>query len=416
MADKPPFKPPLERLKECILCGRCLEVCPLVTATGREELSPKAKQALAKALRVPSESGEALASKPAAALAGLCLGCDRCRAACSQGLSAYDTMASLRAAHPDFQSWLWKLWVTRSDELWPAFAGLAGILRAVPAGEGAESGATAEASWKRWTRALTALSGARRPEAWLRVARFDATAAQGRRVALFPGCLARTLRKDWTEKARRILLGLGAELLPNLDFGCCGQTLEGAGQLDAAREARSRNLAVWREAGRPQLVTFCATCAHGLGRYPFPLAGEQNALDWGAGGVSSESEQWSSSLVSLASLWGETGFAFEQTAPARVLFHRPCHRQTPDADFLWLRTLLGARLARWTEQECCGLAGVMQLAAPALSAQVGARCLERLAPQPGDTLLTSCSGCVTQLAAVAPAGVKVGHWLDVVDL
>ena len=28
---------------ECILCGRCLSVCPLFTATGREELSPRAK-------------------------------------------------------------------------------------------------------------------------------------------------------------------------------------------------------------------------------------------------------------------------------------------------------------------------------------------------------------------------------------
>ena len=30
------------RRPECILCGRCLSVCPLFAATGREELSPRA--------------------------------------------------------------------------------------------------------------------------------------------------------------------------------------------------------------------------------------------------------------------------------------------------------------------------------------------------------------------------------------
>ncbi len=55
---------------QCILCGKCLEVCPLLNATGREELSPRAKASLCSALA--DKAGE-LSEADAARLAGICL-------------------------------------------------------------------------------------------------------------------------------------------------------------------------------------------------------------------------------------------------------------------------------------------------------------------------------------------------------
>jgi glycolate oxidase iron-sulfur subunit len=51
---------------------------------------------------------------------------------------------------------------------------------------------------------------------------------------------------------------------------------------------------------------------------------------------------------------------------------------------------------------------------------VAAACWEALDPRRAEgeagQVLTDCSGCVLQLAATAPATVRVGHWLDAVRL
>ncbi|NHZ48480.1 (Fe-S)-binding protein, partial [Desulfovibrio sp. XJ01] len=104
---------------------------------------------------------------------------------------------------------------------------------------------------------------------------------------------------------------------------------------------------------------------------------------------------------------------------------------------------------------CCGMGGVLQLAAPDLSRTVADACWNALLPeraatftpapssscapsspdaasttsaastpaattnatrQPGITVLTGCSGCTLQLAATAPPDVRVLHWLDVVGV
>ena len=82
---------------ECVLCGKCLEVCPLYAATGREELSPKAKFFLAKTL---AASPAHLSEKAAVELAAKCLACGKCEKACPFGLCAPELMADLRAAPP----------------------------------------------------------------------------------------------------------------------------------------------------------------------------------------------------------------------------------------------------------------------------------------------------------------------------
>jgi Fe-S oxidoreductase len=64
---------------DCILCGRCMEVCPVLGCTGREELGPRAKGLMARRLK---ESPGELSLDKVKALASLCAGCDRCRSVC----------------------------------------------------------------------------------------------------------------------------------------------------------------------------------------------------------------------------------------------------------------------------------------------------------------------------------------------
>ncbi len=374
---------------KCILCGKCLEVCPLVAATGREELSPRAKFHLAARA---AEVGSGLDEKKAARLAAMCLACGRCERACPHGLCGPELVSRLRAEHPGWREWLWRQWLTRPGALWP----MAGALAKIMPGE------LAPERIKPLLRQLAALHGGRTIEPWLAVTRYDACGA-GEKVLLFEGCTARHAKRHWSRAARAILTGLGYELMPGL-FECCGCSMGHAGLEDAQRAVRRANVAVWRAAGRPLVAVFCATCRCGLRGYA------QEDLGW----EPSEREEWLRAVVPLAGLMGPTKFEVLDNAPQGVHYHRPCHGAGNDQDRQFLARAMAGRLKKAGLERCCGFGGVMQLADPGLSWAVAARCWEYFEARPGEQLLTGCSACVLQLSATAPAGVAVGHWLEIV--
>ncbi len=382
--------------KQCILCGRCLEVCPLFIATRREELSPRAKFLLAQ--RLEAEPG-ALPELAVERLAALCLACGRCEKSCPQGRCAPDLVARLRAKHPGWSGWFWKQWIEKGAALWPAASALAGLAPAALTKAGRPAAALAGLKALRPRPDGTAMAP------WVRVARFDAR-GNGRKTVVFAGCLARNLRADWTHKALALLAGLGyAPPAKGSDpgFTCCGCTLGHAGQPAAQAEMQRRNLAAWRAAGRPLVAVFCATCRCGLRSYP------DHDLGWEPG----EATAWLDAVQPLSGLFGTTEFSMiEATAPERVHFHTPCHGAGGGHDADWLRRVAGDRLGNISEGRCCGMGGVLQLAAPDLSRRVAGTLWDALAAQPGEQVLTGCSGCVLQLAATAPQGVAAAHWLD----
>lgn len=405
---------------DCVLCGCCLEGCPLFAVTGREELSPRAKALLAgpskfAAANLP-EGG--LPQADVAALTGLCLACGRCEKLCPQGVKVPALMAAMRAAHPDFRQWLWKQWITRLGPFWSLAArGAAALPEAfAPASLGL---------------ALKGLKGLR-PGAglapWLTFTEFPVESFRqkhgDRPVAVFDGCVGSGPRKVWAETARQLLGGLGARLT-QARFSCCGSTLGTAGLPAEQHDARRSNVAAWREAGRPLLVTYCATCRKGLAEY------------LGAGGGlfadQAEQEQWRKAVVPLAALLLGAQAKAEPTeltgpaAPAVVGYHRPCHADLGDglgdADHTLLAALLGPRLRAAVKGGCCGFGGILQLSAPQLSEAVGRACWAGLDAACGQTpapqaapgyVLSGCSGCVMQLSATAPAGASTGHWLEIV--
>ena len=135
-------------------------------------------------------------------------------------------------------------------------------------------------------------------------------------------------------------------------------------------------------------------------------------LPWEPG----EAETWAESVMWLTSLVDSLHVEPLGPAPERVRYHRPCHAGTNDPDLAFLARLLGDRLAPGSGEECCGLGGVLQLAAPKLSRAVAGDLWRKLAPAPGEPVLTGCSGCVLQLTATAPRGTAVGHWLEIFDV
>lgn len=394
MTRHPAPLPENQAEKQCMLCGRCLEVCPLFAATRREELAPRSKFLLAQRLEAEPASLRAVAADK---LASLCLACGRCEAACPQGMCAPSLVARLRARHPGWQGWFWKQWIAKGAALWPAASALSAL---------APAGLTRQGRPAQALAGLKALRPAAGIAPWVRVAKFDQPGA-GRQAVVFPGCLARNLRQDWTDKALALLAGLGYATASmggsDPGFTCCGCTLGHAGQPAAQAEMQRRNLDAWRRAGRPLVAVFCATCRCGLRSYP------DADLGWEPG----EATAWLDAISPLSGLFGDTAFeAMPDAAPPRVHYHTPCHGAGGGHDAAWLRSVAGNRLDKISNGRCCGMGGVLQLAAPDLSRKVAGTLWDFFAAAPGEQVLTGCSGCVLQLAATAPKGVAAAHWLD----
>lgn len=370
---------------DCILCGKCLEVCPLLNATGREELGPRAKADLCAVL---AADRKALSEADAAKLAGLCLGCHRCKAVCSQGVDVPGLVSMLRAAHPDFRAWLWKQWLTHAKELWAVSSSAAKLIPKKFQPE----------KFGPMLKMLAGLKGGPGLEPFLSVKSFPDT-YRGEKMLLFAGCTANYVQTRWLMTALRLLDGLGVEVLPG-DFQCCGGGLKGAGCLDEARAMAEHNVAVWRAAGKPKAVVFCASCRSALEGYE------------GVFESSDEAQEWQNNIFTLSVIAENVDFMISANRPKTLGYHRPCHVDAADSDYRLLQSALRERLVAETKRECCGFGGVMGLGAPELTDQVNRRCWDRLGR--AEVVLTGCSACAARLSATAPQGVSVGHWLEII--
>jgi glycolate oxidase iron-sulfur subunit len=370
---------------KCIMCGNCLAVCPLLRATGREELSPRAKSDLSRLL----ENGDAeLSGESVARLAGLCLGCHRCKAVCPQGVDVPGIVSLLRAAHPNFRRWLWKTWLTNAKALWGAGSTAAKL---VP-------GEMLPEKFGRMLKMLAGLKGGEGLTPFLTAESFPDT-HRGERMLLFAGCTATYVQDRWLTTAQKLLHGLGVDVLDG-DFRCCGSGLATAGFAGEAGDLAAHNVAVWRRAGRPKVAVFCASCLAGLRGY----SGCFESPD--------EAAAWRESLSPLSGIVQDIPFMISGSLPKAVGYHRPCHADAADSDFVFLKSVLGDRLATATDKQCCGFGGVMQLGAPDLVDAVNRDCWDALGG--AEVVVTGCSACATRLGATAPEGVKVGHWLEII--
>ncbi|MFP4515223.1 MAG: (Fe-S)-binding protein [Desulfovibrionales bacterium] len=349
---------------DCVLCGRCLEACPVFAATNKEELSPRAKGFLT---RVLAERPGSVSLKRVQELASLCVGCGRCSAVCPQGLDVPALLAAVKAKSPGWREWAWKMGLATA----PAWS----LLLQVSGGR----------NLFQPLRPLMHLDRGMDPPLFSQ-------------AMLFPGCMASHVMGCWTDTACGLLEAMGVTATI-LKWKCCGFSMGRSGLLGEQMDAARENIALWRDAGRQPIILFCATCLKGLGEYV------ELDLTWEQG----EREQWHASLYSLGSLMKGAQVSSVNLAPSQgVIYHRSCHEIEP---LHWLEHAGSWGPIRSTAH-CCGFGGQLQLLSPGLSRMVTGRfwdCLPLPAPA---HVITGCSGCVLQLKRHAPEGFSVGHWLE----
>lgn len=370
---------------ECTQCGACLNTCPVFLLYRSEEYSPKAKQQLLH--KAWKDDGD-LDWRAMMDLVGQCACCERCRTSCARQLSVPEVLSRARARHPRWQQYVWREWVERGGLLWGVAARVAPLVPNAPL---PRKLGILHAS------ALAMKAPAERP-AWLRLAASSPRVAAGERYVVFHGCTAMRLRPQWRHKVAATIENLGGRVLDGSGFGCCGGTYAHAGLPQSAARAAAANLRCWEALGRPRVIVYCASCLHSLRGYD--LTGDT-------------ARAWQEALLPLSSLLGQAQVETTAAAPAACAYHSPCHWGPTDPDRAWLsRVLPGLRQG---SAPCCGFGGVLKMLNPELSKALAERCWEGFARPDGQTctVLTGCSGCTLQLAAHAPAGSAILHWLDI---
>ncbi len=381
----------MKKQVECTQCGACVDVCPVFKLFEREQYSPKAKQIL---LRKGWADDGVLEWEKMLMLAGHCTSCERCKAVCAVGLSVPEVLAKARARHPKWQQYAWREWIKYGDALWPVASRMAPLVSAkiLP-----------QTLVNHHANAL-AMQAPAQPKPLLRLKKPQSTVWTGKNVVLFGGCTATRLRAGWLAKTQSIFKAVGLNMLSGARFTCCGGTHEHAGMFDASLQAAKKNMQVWKDLGKPYMVTPCASCLHSLRHYP-QLSHVMDAED---------GTQWKEALLPVSALLQADWL--ESLTPVSISYHSPCHWGKADLDLQLLKKVF-PKLQKGSSP-CCGFGGILKLLNPKLSKDLAEKCWQGLLKQSvePEIILTGCSGCTMQLNAYAQNQKSVYHWLDILDV
>lgn len=364
-------------LSGCAKCGACVPVCPVCRAEGREALAARGRMHLLAASDGP----------PSARLADIlsrCLLCGACEQACPRKLPITRLTAEARSRLPLL--------------LGPASLQKAATC-AVLARPALLDGLIRAGISLRRLLALPADSGLRlrlnlleeRPAP---PEREDSLAPSGQTINYFTGCFARHVQPSIAAATERLLRRCGLSAHVPAEQCCCGLAAWSSGRMELARELARRNIAAFAGTAGPVLVS-CSSCAAHLLALPSLFA---------------ENDLQQRQAQALADRVQEFSVFFSEALPPadaacglRVFYHDPCHLRALPEGMAAPRRLLQRTGCVVLEPEdgplCCGQGGLFDLACPASSAKIFARCVAQALAGKPDRIATACSGCLMQFQA-----------------
>lgn len=372
--NRQPDEPP----KECLLCGKCMEVCPVFKATAREELSPRGKAFL---LRRFKEFD--IDIKDTAQLSKLCAGCKKCLNACPQGLNLPLEIAGLKSKHPDWKSWIFSRIINSGSGILPAAKKISTIIPA----------------------SSPFLKKSLRPKADtnpLLLARRKGKRTEQKAV-VFPGCMGRHLRPELAQKAEKLLKLSGYQVFETPDWKCCGYPLGSAGLFEQEKSEALKNLAIWNKLNRPLIFVFCATCLEGLtgsfGNLSYPQ----------------DMDIFRQNIFPLLPEIAKLDFELSTPLSDKVIFwHEPCHGTRKSGEiFKVIMSRVKVKLTI-SKDKCCGMGGAFAIQNQEISSLIADDFWKNISSS-NPLVLTDCNGCVLQLDATAPDNAYAAHWLEVIQ-
>lgn len=377
-------------LDACVHCGFCLPACPTYLALEDENASPRGRLVLMRALLEGRLSPD---DPDVHAHLDRCLGCRGCETACPSGVPYGELLEATRETVRSSQRLPWTarflLWVfAREWALRPALAA-ARIVRAlrIPtllARLLPSHAAAATAMLASTTRA--------RSRAW--TPRADASRAS---VSLLTGCVMEGLLAPLNRATERTLSHNGYAVRATPGQGCCGALHAHAGDVQSARAMARRNIAAFEASGAEAIVMNSAGCGAMCRGYGHLLEDDPTWADRAT--AFSDRVRDVTELLAAA---GPRPTAASKSGATRVAWDAPCHLQHAqrivDPPLQVLRAIGDVELVPLEgSDQCCGSAGIYNVAQPAVADLVFAPKLDAVRAS-GATVVSSANpGCLMQI-------------------
>lgn len=406
------------RLDQCVHCGLCLQACPTYRVLGTEADSPRGRITL---MRAAAEGRiDDLAGAFAEHIDG-CLGCRACESACPSGVPygalvevAHAAVAQTQQPGPGGRLLRW----LGLRQLMPHLDRLKLLALALTFYQRAGLPQLA----RRLTFLPKPLQAMERLLPPLTLHRNDyrrpvpAHGTRRGRVAFFTGCVQEAFLAQVNAATVRVLQRNGYEVVAPPLQTCCGAAHAHTGELEAARELARRNIDAFFALECDAIVCNAGGCGTSLKEYPRLLGDDP---DYAARAALFTAQVQDVSEFLAAHLHEPP----RGVVRARATYADSCHlrhgQRVLGQPRRLLRAVPGLELVELSHPEqCCGSAGVYNIAHPDMADVVLRAKLDDIAATEADLVVITNTGCHMQLVAgVRQAGlpVRVRHLVEVLD-
>ncbi|MDQ6986270.1 MAG: DUF3683 domain-containing protein [Mariprofundaceae bacterium] len=424
-----------EEISPCLRCGKCKPVCNTHFPRSSMLYSPRNKiqatAAIIEAFLYESQTGSGISFEQFAGLTDVaehCTICHKCEAPCpvdidfgmvtermrailkDKGQAKFNlgsklSLLFLVAKNPDAVRLMRKtviVWGYAAHRLLHKVAKAVGLIQKIPAAKRNLVGISAQVInfVERplpelpldTARSMLGIDGRNKNE--IPILR-DPAKANGRAVFYFPGCGSERLFSQVGLATQAMLYDLGLNVVLPPSYLCCGYPSTASGDHQRGDQITYDNRVLFHRLKNAlsyldfeAVIVSCGTCYDQLTKYQL----EQVFPD--------------APLIDIHEYLMTQGVKAEDVSGAQYLYHEPCH--TPlklHGSEAAIDALLGAPALE--SAECCGEAGTLAVASPAIAGKIRARKEEEMekakaklpAKAQVDTkILTSCPSCLQGLS------------------
>jgi glycolate dehydrogenase iron-sulfur subunit len=244
---------------------------------------------------------------------------------------------------------------------------------------------------------------------------FPAVGEKRGQVAFVAGCINNVAFSHLNRATVNVLTQNGIEVHIPAGQGCCGALHAHAGLRDDARALARHNIDIFLGGDHDAIVTNAAGCGSNMKEYDDLLENDPAYLG--------RAKEFKAKVKDVTEYLAAIGMrAPKKKIGQKVAYQDPCHLANAQRIRNQPRELLAAIGCELIElphsDQCCGSAGVYNVAQNELSMQILERKMEDVTSVSTDMLATANVGCMIQLrAGVEQRGLKlpVKHVMELLD-
>jgi len=411
--SSPSFLPD-DLARTCIHCGLCLSSCPTYLESGNENLSPRGRIYLMRAI----DDGALPLDESTVRPLDLCLGCRACEAVCPSGVQYGALLEATREHIAEAHRRSLPQRLLRDVLVDRVFPHARRLKAALLPGRLVKALGLTSLTPSLFRPLLDLL-----PEASAKVEVPVHTPSRAAhaigRVGFVRGCVMSVLFSGTNAASVSLLSKAGFDVVAPEPQGCCGALYAHSGKLDDARASARALIAAFEPHALDAIVINAAGCGSTLKEYGHLLADDPA---WAA-----RAAVFAAKVRDLSEVLVEAGFADRLRPSAgdvRVTYHDACHlahaQRVKEAPRVLVRKVAGEGFVELPEADvCCGSAGTYNVTEPEMAARLQARKIANLRRSGASVVVSTNPGCLMQIqAGVGAAGgsaVEVLHLADYLD-